>query len=330
MAERLVGIDIGGTKIAFVLGDTQGGIEARSRRPTGTSGDVRADVERLADDVRALLDEHGVKTSELRGVGVSVPGPFDPERGMLLRPPNMPGWRDVPLRDWLGDALGTRVALENDANAAALAEWRYGAGRGHEHLVYMTMSTGVGGGLVLGGRIHRGAGFGAGEVGHAPVEPGGEPCGCGLHGCLEAYCGGINWTRRLQRVTPADSEVARLAGGADNARPEEVVEAAREGDAFALAELERFNDYLAQGIVQLAFVLDPSVVILGTICVAAGEELCFAPLREKVRERLWPDFADHLQIVPAELGAELPYRAGLAIAQDAFVERSAAQSHPDS
>ena len=312
MGDLVGGIDIGGTKVAFVVADTEGQIVGRFRRPTALGDDPRLDVERMADDLRELVDKAGGAVSELRSVGLSVPGPFDPERGLLLDPPNMPGWREVPLRDWMGAALGCTVHLENDANAAALAEWRYGAGRGHEHAVYLTMSTGVGGGLVLGGRIHRGAGCGAGEVGHVPVEVPGERCSCGLEGCLEAYVGGAAWTRRLQRVTPPASGVAQRAGSVAEARPEHVVEAARAGDAFARAELDRFTDYLALGIAQLVFTLAPSVVILGTICVAAGEELCFAPLREKVGRRLWPNFAEGLQIVPAELGAELPYRAALA------------------
>jgi glucokinase len=154
----------------------------------------------------------------------------------------------------------------------------------------------------------------AGEVGHAPVEWDGEPCACGRRGCLEAYVGGAAWTRRLARTTPAGSRVAALAGGPGQARPEHVVEAAREGDAFALSELERYNDYLARGLTALVFVLAPELIILGTIPSAAGEELCLAPVRAQVQARVWPRLARDLRIVPSGLGPELPYLAGICVA----------------
>jgi glucokinase len=314
MGDLLIGLDIGGTKTAFVLADTQGEIRARHRRPTALSGDPRRDVDDMAQAALALLAEAGAGRGDLAGAGASVPGPIDPASGRLLNPPNMPGWESVPVHDWLAEAFGCPVALENDANAAALAEYRFGAGRGCEDMVFLSMSTGVGGGIVAGGCIQRGVGNGAGEIGHVPVEWPGDPCSCGQTGCLEAYVGGASLQRRLARVTPADSQVARLAGEPEAARPEHLVQAARAGCSFALAEMERFNDYLARGIVQISFTLDPARIVLGTICVAAGEALCFAPLREKVRERLWPSFAQRLVIAPAELGDELPYRAALCAA----------------
>jgi len=314
MGELLIGIDIGGTKTAFVLADTRGEIRARSRKPTSLSGNPRDDVDQMVAAALALLAEAGAGLGDLACAGASVPGPIEPATGRLLQPPNMPGWDSVPVRDWLGEAFGCPVAIENDANAAALAEHRFGAGRGCDDMVYLTMSTGVGGGIVAGGRIQRGAGSGAGEIGHAPVEWPGEPCSCGLNGCLEAYVGGASLQRRLARITPADSEVARLAGSPEAARPEHLVEAARAGCEFALAEMERFNDYLSRGLAQVAFTLDPAVIVLGTICVAAGEALCFAPLREKVRARLWPSFAERVAIEPAQLGPELPYRAAVCAA----------------
>lgn len=316
MTGLLLGFDIGGTKIAYVLSDTDGRILGQSRAPTQLSGNPRDDIRQMAGEALALLERSRAEgvAGELRAAGASVPGPLDVDRGLLVHPPNMPGWDRVPIRDWLSESLGCPVSLENDANAAALAESQFGAGRGHAHVVYMTMSTGVGGGLILDGRVERGASGGAGEVGHVPVEWPGEICGCGMRGCLEAYVGGLNWTKRLRRVVPADSELARIAGGVENTLPEHAVEAAKNGCPFALAEFERFNEYLARGIVQITFTLDPGVIVLGTICVAAGDELCFEPLRAKVRERLWPNYADTLDIVPASLGADLPYRAGVCVA----------------
>jgi glucokinase len=148
------------------------------------------------------------------------------------------------------------------------------------------------------------------------VEWNGERCGCGLRGCLEAYIGGACWTRRLREITPPSSRVAVLAGGRENARPEQVVEAAREGDEFALAEMDRFNHYLAQALVNLTFALAPEVFVLGTIAVAAGDALCFAPVRERVAAYTWPSLSRELRIVPASLGDQLADYAGLSVAID--------------
>jgi glucokinase len=246
-----------------------------------------------------------------------MPSPLDCEEGVVLNPPNLPSWHGLPVRGLLAEALGRPVGLENDANAAALAEWRYGAGRGCQDLVYLTMSTGVGGGLVLGGRLHRGVASSAGEVGHIPVEWGGEPCSCGLRGCLEAYTGGAAWARRLARSAPPDGAVARLAGGAAHARPEHVVAAARAGDAFALAELARFNDYLVRGLAAIAMTVAPQRIVLGTIPTAAGEALCLAPLRERFARAVWPFLAARIAILPSELGELLAAHAGIGVARSA-------------
>jgi len=313
-----LGFDIGATKLAVAVGDDAGGIAARRRRPIHATGDPRADVDAMLRDAHELLAEAGAAPSALRGIGVAAPGPIDFARGTVESPPNLPGWRSVPICQWLGAALDAPVHLENDANAAALAEWRFGAGRGARHLVYLTMSTGVGGGLVIDGRLYRGTGN-AGEVGHMTVEWGdaAELCGCGRRGCLEAYTGGRRWTERLARMTPADSRVAALAGAPAHARPEHVVEAAREGDAFACGELERWNRYLARGLSILSYALAPEVFVLGTIPTAAGEALSLGPLRRMLAEEMWAALGAPSEIRGAALGADLPYYAALCAALEA-------------
>jgi glucokinase len=270
---------------------------------------------------RGLLARAGAAPEEVAGLGVLAPGPLDVERGLVLNPPNLPGWDRTPVRDALAEAFGRPVTLENDANAAALAEWRFGAGRGCDDLVFLTMSTGIGGGLILGGRLQRGVACSAGEIGHVPVEWDGEPCSCGLRGCLEAYAGGASWRRRLARVTPPESGVARHAGGAALARPEHVVAAAREGDAFALAELARFNEYLARALVTIAFMLAPQRIVLGTIPTAAGEALCLAPVRERFRKHVWPFLASRIEVVPSALGKDVAAHAALVVAREAAEAR---------
>jgi glucokinase len=310
----LLGVDVGGTKLAFAVADAGGALLARERRPTGLSGDGKQDVAAIARDLRALLERSGLALRDVEALGVALPGPLDPEAGVLLAPPNLIGWHHLPIRDLLQDALGIPTHIENDANAAALAEWHFGAARGFQHAVYLTMSTGVGGGLILGGRLYRGVLASAGEVGHMPIEWDGEPCACGQRGCLEVYVGGASWTRRLRAITPESSRVLALAGTRDEISPEELVAAAREGDAFACAEMARWNDYVARGIVHLGYLLAPEVVVLGTIAVAAGEELAFGPIRAQVAPRIWPFLAERMRIVPAALGDDLPYYAAIGVA----------------
>ncbi len=309
-----LGFDIGGTKVAVALGEGDR-LLAHRRVPFPATGDPREDLERITDAARGLLAGAGRSARQIEALGISAPGPLDPEAGVIHNPPNLPGWRDVPLTEWLGQSFDVPVALENDADAAALAEWRFGAARGARHAVYLTMSTGVGGGLVLGGRLHRGQGS-AGEIGHAPIEWEGEPCVCGLRGCLEAYIGGAAWTRRLRKVAPEDGAVAEMAGGREAVSPAHVLAAARERDAFALEELARWNGYLARGIVWLTMVLQPEVVVLGTIATAAGEELCFAPVREAVAAHVWQREGIVPRIVPSELGDLLGEYAALAAAPE--------------
>jgi glucokinase len=266
----------------------------------------------------ALLGEHGASARDVLAAGVSLPGARDAAGETVVNPPNLPGWGGAPLRALLEHGLGARVTLENDANAAALAEWRYGAAAGCAHVVFLTMSTGVGGGLILGGRLHRGYANGAGEIGHVPLVWGGEPCACGLRGCVEAYIGGAAWTRRLAFLTPPASAVARLAAAAGVApHPEHVVAAARTGDAFALAELERFNAHLAHTLCAVAAVVAPEIFVLGTIVAAAGEALCLGPVRERLRANVNP-YLRAIRVEAAALGERLPLLAGIGVAQEAL------------
>lgn len=310
----LLGIDLGGTKTALALASKEGRVHVRRRYPTRLSGDGVRDLAELGAAIRSLLSDAEVSPSAVQRIGVSAPGPLDAARERMRMPPNLPGWDDVPVRERLEADLGIPVTLENDANAAALAEWKFGAGRGAADVAYLTMSTGVGAGLILDGRLYRGAGGNAGEFGHTTLEEGGLPCACGQRGCVEAYIGGAAWTQRLREQTPEGSHVVALAGDRGSVRPEHLLEAARAGDSFALAEVERFNGYLVRAIANVVFALAPEIVVLGTIPSAAGEELCLSPVRAGVATRVWPQLIQHLRILPSALGDELPYMAGICVA----------------
>jgi glucokinase len=301
----VLGIDLGSTKTAVSLW-TPEGRRLATRRFETPSGPPEESLERMAALGRDLLSG-----SPLLSVGVSAGGPLDPERGVILSIPNLPGWEEVRLADRLQKALGAPVAIENDANACGLAEQRFGAGKGARHLIFMTLSTGIGAGLILDGRIYRGHRFLAGEAGHQVIVPDGPACGCGNRGCLEALASGTAIARRL-----AERNRALEAEGAPAILPRdarELVERAGRGDPFSRQFLRETACFLAQGISNLVYILDPERIVLGTIAVAAGD-LLLGPLREEVDRRLWPVFRRGLEILPAALGADLGDYAAFAVA----------------
>lgn len=315
----LLGLEIGGTKRVIVVGDHTGRPLARRRVAMRCTGDWRADLAAIVAEAREVLAEgRAAGAGPLEAIGVAAPGPVDLAAGVLRNPPNLPGWRDVPLVAELTSAFDVPVRIENDANAAALAEHRFGAGRGTNDLVYLTMSTGVGGGVISGGRLLHGARGFAGELGHIPIVREGLRCHCGLRGCLEAYVGGLAWAKRLRDSVPAGSDLLALAGGErERLSSETLLLAARRGDGLARAELGVWLDHLALGIAAVVMAFDPERIVLGTIAVAAGEELCFAPLRERVARLVWSNQLEGLAIVPAALGDALPELAALAVAAGA-------------
>jgi glucokinase len=303
---RVLGIDLGGTKIA-VSAFTPAGQRLDRRQFETLRGPPEGNLARIVELGRELL----AGTAPL-AIGVSGGGPLDPERGVIISIPNLPGWEEVPIADRLRAAFGAPVGIENDANACAIAEHRLGAGRGTKDMVFLTLSTGIGGGLILDGKIYRGHRFLAGEAGHQVLVPDGPPCGCGKRGCLEALASGTAIARRLLERR---EELSRGGGPPPQvpAEPRELVARARAGDRFSREFLRETAGFLAHGIANLVFILDPERVILGTIAVAAGD-LLLAPLREEVDRRLWPAFRKDLKILPAGLGVDLGDYAAFAVA----------------
>lgn len=275
-----VGIDLGGTKLAAGLVDEAGAVLATARRETPDGPDA------VVDAIVELLEELG---SAARGapVGIGAAGFVDAAREQVLFAPNL-RWAEVPLAAQVADRLQTPVVLENDANAAAWAESRFGAGAGVDSLVLVTVGTGIGGGIVLNGALVRG-GFGiAGEFGHLPLVADGRPCNCGQHGCWEQYASGSALTRAARDQLPGVDIVAAL----------------RAGDPAAIALLAEVGHWLGAGIAAVAAVLDPAVVLVGGGVVANGD-LLLDPARAEFRRRL--PAAEHrpvATILPARLGNE--------------------------
>ncbi|RVX39380.1 glucokinase [Nonomuraea polychroma] len=293
-----IGVDIGGTKVAAGVVDDQGKIVAHTLRPTAAD---RPDLvaETVADVVRELSARR-----EVEAVGVGAAGFVDETRSMVRFAPNL-AWREEPLQKKISGLVGLPVVIENDANAMAWGETRFGAGRGQSHVVCVTLGTGIGGGIVIDGALYRGRwGMGA-EMGHMQVVPGGRPCGCGNIGCWEQYASGqalVKEARELAEADPKRAEILLgLAGG--KIEGEEVTEAAKLGDEVSLAAFASFADWLGQGMADLAAVLDPGCFIVGG-GVSRAADLFIDRARES--------FAEHLtgrghrplaEIRLAELGA---------------------------
>lgn len=299
-APYIVGVDIGGTKVACVLADEQGNILARRWQPTRAQEGWQAVVQQLFEMAEQVMGE--VPRQRVRGIGISCGGPLDSQKGIVYSPPNLPGWDAVPIKRIFEERFGLPARLENDANATALAEHRFGAGRGTRNMVFMTWGTGIGGGLVLDGRLYRGTNDLAGEIGHTTILLGGPLCGCGKHGCLEALASGPAIARRARELAQSapESAVWQMTEP-DTVTAQHIVDAAVAGDTFARFVLAEAGTYMGIGIANVAQVLNPERVVLGTIAVKAGE-LVLEPLRHALKVHAWSRVREVLEVVPAQLG----------------------------
>jgi len=292
-----LGVDIGGTKIAALRISPAGEIRASTVVPSPAT-DQEAALPAIEAAAAAVLDDDVV------AIGVGMAGLVDVRSGVLLSTPNLV-WRDLPLAAALGERFGLPVTVDNDATAAAWAESRLGASRGHDDSLFVGVGTGIGGGIVAGGRLLRGAHGLAGEIGHMIVEPGGPLCGCGNRGCWEQVASGLAISRAGERAVTEEpgSAIARLAGGdPSRATGELVTEAAREGDDVAVAILGEVARRLGEGVAGLVNVLDPDIVVIGGGVGEAGD-LLFGPLREAFRATVeGVDVRPEVPITPAQLG----------------------------
>ena len=315
MSSHVIGIDIGGTKLAAVVADKDGNILQKVRKPTESERGPQYAVELILSMVNEVLDLAGLRSEGISGIGVSCGGPLDTKTGIIYSPPNLPGWDALPLKEMIESEFHIPTTIENDANASALAEARFGGGRGYDYVLYMTMSTGIGGGIVANGEIYHGANDSAGEVGHQILLPDGPLCGCGQYGCLEALCSGPAIARRAQEAItdqPHTQILAHADGQIDAVRSEHVLQAARDGDALAIALVEETAYYMGWGIANLVNILNPQIVLLGTIAVAAGD-LLLDPIRRTVTEMAMQRPLETVKIMPAELGDSIGDLAAISL-----------------
>lgn len=300
-----IGIDLGGTNIKGGVCDERGALLTRQSIETEADRGVEHVLQRMAGLVEELLRATGLGRTEVAGVGVGAPGPMSHARGIVYSAPNLPGFVDVPLREQFAALTGLRVVLENDANAAAFGEFGAGAGKEVRTLVMLTLGTGIGGGVVLDGKLWRGCFDNAGEVGHMIIVPGGRPCPCGQRGCFERYASANAVAERLCEAVRGGEDSAlgtRVAAG-ETLDARDVRAAADQGDTLAARIWDETCFYLALGIVNLRHLINPELVVLAGGLINAGPRL-LEPVQAHFERQSWTIAPDAPRIAPATLGTD--------------------------
>lgn len=306
-SKYIVGVDLGGTNIVVGVLPVEGGdVLAVTSKPTEAGRGPKFVVDRMIamieDAIRQTLEEHGGDRSDFAGVGIGSPGPLDRTTGTIIATPNL-GWRNFPLRDLISNGVDLPASLDNDANCAAYGEWWMGAGRDVDTLVGLTLGTGIGGGIVLNGKVFHGASDVAGEIGHMTIDSTGRKCKCGNYGCLEQYASGP--AIALRAVEGIEAGVETMLPDLVNGRLEgitaaTVYEAAVLGDPYANEVMKETAKLLGAGVANILNVLNPEMVVISGGVTRAGDHL-FNPLRAEVRRRAFRSAVESCEIVSAHL-----------------------------
>lgn len=315
-----VGIDIGGTKISMVLGNYLGRILAHRTIPTRTYQDTSKCLAELEENLGRLIDGCPVPKKNILGIGVAMPGAVDPFKGVVPRSPHLGGWNGLPLRKILSSRFRLPVFMTNDANAGALAEKIFGSGRHAENFIYITVSTGIGGGIVVHGELIQGVNYVAGEVGHMTIVPDGERCKCGKKGCLEAYASGTaigNYVVRQIRKG-RKSIIPKLAPHPKKIRALDVSHAAKKGDRLALEAFQRAGYYLGLGIGNLLNVLNPQIIVLGGGVLKSAPPVFWRAIWRTCHETTWPEAMQNIRIMRTRLKGHVGDLGALALVFERF------------
>ena len=312
----LLGIDIGGTKLGLGIGDENGKIIA-SRRRDNRDTDPNEMLQWIVRETDGMLAECQLKRSDVAAFGISAPFPADAANGIMTKPTNNPKWRNVPILSYLKENLQMDGCFENDANCGALAEWFFGAGKGCSDLIYLTLSTGIGGGIISSGKLVRGGkALSAGELGHICIQLDGRECKCGMHGCYEAYCGGVAVASRIREelADKPDSRIMQMVDGDGSKIDMRVFEAAfRENDPYSVALWQEISIRNAQAFGLFINAFNPQKLILGTMAWAIGD-IYLQPVLKELPRFCWDEPREACDIVYSALRREISSYAGIAAA----------------
>ncbi len=313
-----VAVDLGGTNIRAARYTPDGEVLARIKHPTLAKDSNESVLDRVVRLVQEVLPAADGAHDEVEAIAIGAPGPSNPFTGVVYNAPNLPGWVNLPLREIMQSRFNVPVKLGNDANLAAMAEWKFGAGRGHNDLVYLTISTGIGGGVISSGRLVVGANGLATEMGHVVVAPDGPVCGCGQRGHLEAMASGpaIGRTARARLRGGAASSILELVDGHIKAvTAQHVGQAAKEGDPFANEVLNEAGTFIGRAVADFMHIFNPSIVILGGGVAINVGELLRQPVRAAIRNRAMSDiYYINCPVATAQLGDDVGLLGALALA----------------
>jgi glucokinase len=302
--DLVIGIDLGGSKILSAVITSQGEALSRDHTVTPAPEGHEAVIQSILESAHRALKEANVDVSAVAAVGIGAPGISNPQTGIVFTSPNLPGWQDIPLRDIMTGRLGKQTFVINDANAAALGELHFGAARGVRDFIYITISTGIGGGIVIDGKIYTGAIGAAGEVGHMTVDDHGPICNCGNKGCWETLASGTALAREARRRIEegAATSILEYAGGdMEKVNPEAVHSAARQGDSLARELIARTSYYIGIGLANLINIFNPELIVIGGGLSNIGDML-LEPAFKMAGERAYKQSFQAVRFASPELG----------------------------
>ena len=300
----ILGVDLGGTKILTAVANSQGKMLSRDHSVTPAAKGPEKVIQSILKSAGRALAQAGIATSQLSAIGIGAPGLSNPETGILFTSPHLPGWRDVPLRDIIERELGKKTFLINDANAAALGEFYFGAGQRACHFIYITISTGIGGGIIIDGEIYTGASGAAGEVGHMTIDDDGPLCNCGNKGCWETLASGTALAReaRLRMKQGGKTAILDYAGGdMDKVTAQVIHTAAKAGDNLAKELIARTGYYIGVGLANLINIFNPELIVIGGGLSNIGDML-LEPAFKVAGERAYKEAYQAVRFAPPELG----------------------------
>lgn len=301
----IIGIDIGGSKISVVLARKDGTILEKKELATRYRSEAKTSVKEILDTINLILFQHRYSASDIIGMGVTAPGAVEPDKGIIPESPNLPGWKGIKIQQILKKKFHRPVFISNDAKAAAWAERLFGAGKKVDNFVYVTVSTGIGSGIVMNGALLTGPSFSAGEIGHTTIMPGGPQCNCGKRGCLEALSSGTAIAAQAKRII----EAGKFSGiGSYKYKPGNgrltaavVAQAAKEGDQVAINILRNAGHFLGIGLANIINILNPELIILGGGVMKAGE-LVWKSMEQAMKREAWPAPYRACKIMRSKLG----------------------------
>ncbi len=315
--KTLLGVDIGGTKCAVTLGlSVEGDILIKDKVDFPTT-DVSATIERIKTEIYNVSKRNSLKNNEIYAIGISCGGPLDSAAGVIMSPPNLPGWDNIPIVRILADEFGVPAAVHNDANACALAEWKFGAGKGTKNMVFMTFGTGLGAGLILDGKLYTGTNDNAGEVGHVRLEEYG-PVGYGKMGSFEGFCSGGGICQLAQTLAKEHLQMGENVswcpdGDLTKISAKVVAQAAREGDRLACEVYEISARHLGGGLAVVIDILNPELIVIGSI-YSRNEDM-MKPFVDEVLSKEALHLSNKVcRVVPAALGESIGDYAALSVA----------------